>query len=151
MVIGFDELRLNSALAGSKHTQLQQLAARDLFTQALPEVPLEIVNSDERERAVLSYLHGNCAHCHNGSERSESPLDLTFSTALANIIGRETEGSGQAAGIRVLPGDPDRSILFLALSGESDDQELQPMPPVGVQLRDAQTIELFRSWIKALR
>jgi hypothetical protein len=99
---------------------------------------------------VLGYMHGNCAHCHNASVQAESRLDLTFQVALSNIIGRETEGSGQAVGVRVVPGAPEQSVLFQALAGESDDADLKPMPPVGVQLRDAEAIALFRRWITAL-
>jgi hypothetical protein len=151
VIIGFDELRLNSVLAGARHTQLELLASKGVFSQSLPTHPVEITTDDALERSVVGYLHGNCAHCHNRSLRSESRLDLTFGSAIENLIGRETEGSGQAAGIRVVAGDPERSILFQALSGESDDEELKPMPPIGVQLKDAQAIELFRTWITGLR
>jgi glucose/arabinose dehydrogenase len=144
VVIGFDELRLNDG------EQLQQLHERGVFSQPLPAAPAQLFHPDRRTRGLLGYLHGNCAHCHNRSQQSESPLDLTYPNALQNSIGVETQGSGQAAGIRVAPGFPERSVLFLALSGESDDPELKPMPPVGVQLRDAATIELMRSWIADL-
>jgi glucose/arabinose dehydrogenase len=150
VIIGFDELRLNSVLEGEVQTQLELLAERDLFTTAIPEEPLRIVGDDPTERAVLGYMHGNCAHCHNASPQAESRLDLTFQAALSNIIGRDTEGSGQAVGVRVVPGAPDESVLFQALSLESEDEDLKPMPPVGVQLIDAEAVELFRGWIEAL-
>jgi hypothetical protein len=150
VIIGFDELRLNSVTGDDVQTQLELLAARDLFSTALPEEPRQITGDDPRERAVVSYLHGNCAHCHNGSPRSEGPLDLTFPVALRNIIGRETEGSGQAAGVRVVPGAPEESVLFLAFAGEGEETDIKAMPPVGVQLPDAETIELFREWISDL-
>jgi hypothetical protein len=150
VVIGFDELRLNGVIEDQVQTQLELLAERDLFTTALPELPLRITSDDPTERAVLGYMQGNCAHCHNASPQAESRLDLTFQVALANIIGRETEGSGQAVGVRVVPGVPEQSVLFQALSGESEDEDLKPMPPVGVQLRDAEAVELFREWITAL-
>ena len=150
VIIGFDELRLNGVLEGQVQTQLELLAERDLFTTTIPEQPLRIVGDDPTERAVLGYMHGNCAHCHNASAQAESRLDLTFQVARANIVGRETEGSGQAVGVRVVPGAPDQSVLFQALSRESDDEDLKPMPPIGVQLIDAEAVELFRGWIEAL-
>jgi hypothetical protein len=150
VIIGFDELRLNSVLENEVQTQLELLAERDLFTTAIPEEPLRIVGDDPTERAVLGYMHGNCAHCHNASPQAESRLDLTFQAALSNIIGRDTEGSGQAVGVRVVPGAPGESVLFQALSLESDDEDLKPMPPIGVQLIDAEAVELFRGWIEAL-
>lgn len=148
VIIGFDELRLNGP-AGS--TQLQQLAQREVFSQAPPADPAQVRDADARTREVLGYLHGNCAHCHNSSANSESKLDLTYNHALEQTVGMETQGSGQAAGVRVEPGAPERSLLFLALRGDSDDPELKPMPPLGVQLRDARAIELVRAWITALQ
>jgi hypothetical protein len=150
VVIGFDELRLNGVIEDHVQTQLELLAERDVFTTALPEQPLRIVSNDANERAVLGYMHGNCAHCHNASPQAESRLDLTFQVALENIIARDTEGSGQAVGVRVVPGEPEQSVLFQALSGKSEDEDLKPMPPVGVQLIDAQAVQLFREWITAL-
>ena len=150
VIIGFDELRLNGALAEQAHTQLEQLAGRDVFSAPIPEQPLRIDSEDPKERAVLGYMHGNCAHCHNASPQAESRLDLSYQVALSNIVGRDTEGSGQAIGVRVVPGEPGQSVLFQALSGESEDEDLKTMPPVGVQLIDAEAVELFREWIEAL-
>ncbi len=144
VIIGFDELRLNS------EGQLQALAERGLFTQPLRSAPARIEHEDPQTREVLAYLHGNCAHCHNPSENTMSLLDLTHERALVHMIGRATEGSGQLTGVRVVPGSPERSVLYLALSGEGDDPELQPMPPIGVQVRDATAIERVRAWIADL-
>lgn len=150
VIIGFDELRLNGALSGADKTQLELLAERDLFTEPLPEEPLRIDDPDPTQRAVLGYMHGNCAHCHNASPQAESRLDLRFPMALENVIGRETEDSGQAVGVRVVPGAPEQSVLFKALARQTDQEDLQPMPPVGVQLVDAEAVALFRAWIEAL-
>ena len=150
VVIGFDELRLHGVTQEDGQTQLERLSDRGLFSHALPDQPLRIRSDDPTERAVLGYLHGNCAHCHNASAQAEGRLDLTFQVALSNLIGRDTEGSGQAIGVRVVAGSPEQSVLFQALSGESEDPDLKAMPPVGVQLIDAQAVELFRAWISAL-
>jgi glucose/arabinose dehydrogenase len=150
-VIGFDELRLSAGAADGGRTQLQELAARGVFKHPIPSDPERIALEDPRTRVVLGYLHGNCAHCHNGSENTMSTLDLTHSVALANLVGKETEGSGQASGVRVVPGVPEQSVLYLAMSGEGDDPELQDMPPVGVQVRDSAAIKLIREWITALQ
>jgi glucose/arabinose dehydrogenase len=148
VVIGFDELRLSGTESGE--SQLEALAAQGVFKQPLPSDPDRVNDPDATTREVLGYLHGNCAHCHNASDNTMSKLDLTHRHALANLIGKQTEGSGQASGVRVMPGAPERSILFLAMSGEGDDPELQAMPPVGVQVRDKAAIKLIRSWISAL-
>jgi hypothetical protein len=148
VVIGFDELRLSGSASGE--SQLAALAAKGVFKQPIPSEPDRVSDADATTRTVLGYLHGNCAHCHNASDNTMSKLDLTHGHALANLVGKETEGSGQASGMRVMPGVPERSILFLAMSGEGDDPELQAMPPVGVQARDTAAIKLIRGWISAL-
>ncbi|HKP55319.1 MAG TPA: PQQ-dependent sugar dehydrogenase [Polyangiales bacterium] len=142
VVIGFDELRLSK--------DLDALAARGVFTHAPPAEPEHIEHPDARTRDVLGYLHGNCAHCHNGAPSSMSQLDLRHAQALENTLRVPTEGSGQAAGIRIVPGEPEQSILYLALTGQGDDAELQPMPPIGVQRRDSAAIAKIEAWIRGL-
>ena len=42
------------------------------------------------------------------------------------------------------------NILFLAFSGETEDPEVKDMPPMGVDARDLDSIELLRTWIETL-
>jgi hypothetical protein len=150
VVIGFDELRLNTPLPGESETQLAALDAAGIFEAALPQDPDAVSHADPSTQQVLGYLHGNCAHCHNESARTMSPLSLDHHGALERIVNMPTEGSGQASGIRVVPQSPETSVLFLAFSRQSDDPDLQDMPPIGVSLVDEQAAELLRSWIDAL-
>jgi len=150
VIIGFDELRLNGPRTGKKGSQLEALADAGIFAHPVPREPDAVAHADAQTREVLGYLHGNCAHCHNGSEQGMSVLSLEHSVAFENIVSVPTQGSGQAHGIRVVPRSPETSVLFMALSGESDDDELKPMPPLGVDLIDADAVELVRSWINAL-
>jgi hypothetical protein len=149
-VIGFDELRLGSPLPGAGATQLEELHALGALAAPPPAEPDRVVADDDLTRTIVGYLHGNCAHCHNGGAGPDSAFDMRHPVALANTIGQPTEGSGSASGIRIAPGDPDGSVLFLALSGESDEEEVRAMPPLGVQRRDQATIEIFRTWITDL-
>ncbi len=146
VVVGLNELQLSDG----PQPAIGAWAARGLFARPLPSELERVSHPDAPTRAVLGYLHGNCAHCHNASARSMSHLDLTHARALQSLINVETEGSGQLAGIRVVPGAPERSVLFLAMSGESDNPELKPMPPIGVQRRDAPAIARVREWILGL-
>jgi hypothetical protein len=119
-----------------------------------------IAHEDEETRAVLGYFQGNCVACHNGSDGPSSSFDLGAEVALEAIIDKPTEGSASAPGIRVIPGDPEGSILYQGMvntSGPDDDdddeeagEEAKAMPPVGVQRKDAQAIERIRAWILAL-
>ena len=110
----------------------------------------EIEGETELETEVLGYLAGNCAYCHDGTTGPANGFDLRPAAALDSMICHETNESHTAAGYRIVPGDPAASVLFLAVSGETDDPEVKAMPPVGVQHRDAAGIELLRAWIESL-
>jgi glucose/arabinose dehydrogenase len=152
VVIGFDELRLSGPRGGETASQLDLLARAGLFEVAppAPEARDAVEHDDASTREVLGYLHGNCAHCHNTSPQTMSALSLEHEVALSNIIEMPTVGSGQAAGIRVVPGSSADSVLFQAFAGEDELPGLQPMPPIGVQRIDAVAVELLRAWIDSL-
>ena len=147
-VIGFDELRLNSPLVAGGPSQLTSLYARGVLSE-LPDDPDEIVHADDTTREVLGYLQGNCAHCHNGWQGPSSAFDLRHDVALENLISVDTT-SELLSGVRVVPGDPEASALFRALSRDAAFPDGAVMPPVGVDLVDRKAVALFRGWIEAL-
>jgi hypothetical protein len=148
VVLGFDELRLNHSVTGS--TELARMFEEGVLGGELPSDPVEVVDADPQAREVRGYIHGNCSNCHNGSAGESSSFDMRWDVALENTIGIETMSSASAAGIRIVPGSPEESILFLAVSGETEDPEVKAMPPVGVQRRDPEAIELLRAFITSL-
>ena len=107
-----------------------------------------IEHADDTTRRVLGWLHGDCVHCHNGLDGPSSSFDLRADVALQNLVGVESDDSASAGGIRVVPGDPDTSLMFLAIAGQGDD--VKAMPPVGVDVRDAAAVDLVRTWIEGL-
>ncbi len=109
-----------------------------------------IAGEDDLTRDMLGSLYANCVHCHNGSDGPSSSFDLRPDVAVANMVDTPTDSSATAAGIRVVPGRPEESILFLAVSGETEDPEVKDMPPMGVDVRDDASIELLRTWIESL-
>ncbi len=113
-----------------------------------PAAPID--TGDTASTEILRYFYGNCVHCHNGGRSENASFDLRPEVALANTIDQPTQSSASADGTRIVPGDPSTSILFLALSGEHDDPDLQDMPPVGIDRRDAETIGKLRTFIEAL-
>jgi hypothetical protein len=155
-IIGFDELRLNGKLEGRAKTQLQEAADAGMFTMPVPATPDEITAADATTKAVMGYVHGNCGHCHNDIPNDEKlgmtrSFDLRHKAFLKNTVNVMTMTSGTASGLRILPGDPSKSILYLAVWGESGNVEVKLMPPVGVQRRDRMAIELLRTWITNLK
>jgi hypothetical protein len=149
-IIGFDELRLNGPRTGGSLSQLMELDEAGLFTDPIPAVPEALGGANPQTVQVIGYLHGNCAHCHNGSPNAQSVLSLEHEQSVDNLINQATQAHGQAEGIRVIPGDPVNSVLFQAFSGETSNPDIQPMPPVGVSVRDSVAIEMLRSWISGL-
>jgi hypothetical protein len=140
-VLGINELQL--AKSGSLAALSTRLTPRahEPF-QALPaQGPLTT--------SVLGYFVGNCVHCHNGSNGAASSFDLRPDVALANIIGQPTASSATADGLRIAPGDPDQSILYLAVKSGTQ-LEVKDMPPLGVALRDQSAVQLLADWTTAL-
>jgi hypothetical protein len=148
-VIGADELRLAGPYTEGGPSQLAVLHEAGLLSD-LPSEPKRVVHDDLTTQRVLEYLEGNCTHCHNGGDGASSAFDLRHDVALENLVNRETEGEA-IAGIRVVPGEPERSALYLAFSRVEADDDIQAMPPVGVQRGDAGALELFKRWIEELK
>ncbi|MBO6940645.1 MAG: hypothetical protein JJ863_37070 [Deltaproteobacteria bacterium] len=113
---------------------------------AAPTRVAEVSTGDAASDTVVRYLQGNCVHCHNGIAGPANSFDLRPEVALANTVGTPTGSSAAEAGIRIVPGDPDESVLFRSFSGINE----LPMPPVGVQARDAAMVETMREWIEGL-
>jgi hypothetical protein len=140
-VLGINELQL--AASGS----LRELSA-SLVPQ--PREPLKALPAHgPLTTAVLGYFVGNCVHCHNGTNGAASSFDLRPDVALANVIAQPTASSATADGLRVTPGRPDESVLYLGVKGGTD-LEVKDMPPLGVAERDAQAVQLLDDWISAL-
>jgi hypothetical protein len=99
--------------------------------------------------SVLGYFVGNCVHCHNGTNGAASSFDLRPNVALENLVNQPTASSASADGLRVAPGKPDESILYLGVQGGSG-LEVKDMPPLGVALRDSSAVQLLNDWISAL-
>ena len=104
------------------------------------------------ERA-RSWLHVNCAHCHNplGSART-SGLDLRSSQMNPAKYGvhKIPVAAGHGSGGRsfdIVPGKPDESILLYRI--ESDDPGIA-MPSVGKSLVPVEAAALIRAWIEQL-
>jgi len=141
-LLGISELQL--AKSGSLGELLPRITPRPSKPySALPEHgPLTT--------SVLGYFVGNCVHCHNGIDGgAASSFDLRPDVALANLIDQPTTSSATADGIRIVPGKPDESVLYLGVKGGTA-LEVKDMPPLGVALRDASAIELLSDWINAL-
>ena len=141
-----------SEVLGINELQLAESGLSELSEslEPPPQEPLKALPSHgPLTTSVLGYFVGNCVHCHNGTNGAASSFDLRPDAALANIIAQPTASSATADGLRVTPGRPDESILYLGVKGGTD-LEVKDMPPLGVAKRDAQAVQLLGDWISAL-
>lgn len=105
---------------------------------------------DSETRDIMGYVVGNCVHCHNGGDRENASFDLRPPVFLENMIDRPTASSASGIGIRVVPGEPERSVVWKALAGGDEEDGIKAMPPRGVQHVDEEAVERMRSWIERL-
>lgn len=147
-VLGFAELQL------SEPDDAGEAPIHGLFADGLlahdPTGADRVYHEDPLTEEVLGYLAGNCTHCHNGHDGPSSSYDLRYTAALDALIGQPTQSSVSASGIRVIPGNPEESIVFEAVTGITDELDIQEMPPVGIDRVDPYATDLLRRWILAL-
>lgn len=146
-ILGFDALRLDIPSEGGAETQLQSLVRKGLFRREPEPVAF---SAEGRLGEVLGYLEGNCVHCHNGGEGANASFDLRADVAVENLVGVETS-SELLHGVRVVAGSPEDSVLYQALLAEPSAMDSQAMPPLGVQRRDDESIQMIRDWILDLK
>jgi hypothetical protein len=146
--IGFDELRLGGKAPGATSTQLQDLAA--LFTQPPPAQPAQIADADPRLLRIKRFVFGNCVHCHNG----KTIVDLHPDVFVTNTVGKMTDASGvtaPAGWLRVFPGKPEMSVLFVEARRTMLPVGLKPMPQIGVAVAEPDAITDLKAWITPLK
>jgi mono/diheme cytochrome c family protein len=138
---------------------LATLARRGLLRglpSALLEKPPRIAAGDATSRAALGYLHGNCGHCHNDgalggvelslAQKAASPGE-SAERALASLVGHASRfRPREAAAVqRVVPGDPESSVLVARVKSTNPSAR---MPPLGVQVADREGIGLLERWVR---
>lgn len=103
------------------------------------------------EHRVRSYLDSNCAQCHRpGGTRGE--FDARFGTPLHQQrlvnIPLTTSDLGVPGTKQVVPGDPDRSMLYLRMKRR---QDVFNMPPLATHEIDSAALSVVRDWIIGLQ
>ena len=99
---------------------------------------------------VLPLFQNHCglSGCHRTLPVAAG-LDLRDATAFVSLVGVPSSLFEQNGLLRVAPGKPDSSLLFLKVSEDQPPTGLR-MPRIGDQLSTAQ-IETIRSWITQQR
>jgi uncharacterized repeat protein (TIGR03806 family) len=161
-VLGANTRQLNRefthASTGEQGNQLKWWNECGMFTPALDETalasyarlaPLSDTTASSEQR-IRSYLDANCAHCHRpGGARAE--FDARFDTPLSqqNLIKSSLIGAdlGVAGAKAIVPGNPNRSMLYLRMNRRRD---VFNMPPLASHEADAEAVRVLREWIHEL-
>ena len=102
------------------------------------------------ERRARSYLHSNCANCHQPGGPGGGDMDLRMATSLehARICNEAPLGStlGLINPVIISPGNPDQSVLVLRMEDSAEHR----MPPLASRLVDTQAMAVIREWISGL-
>jgi hypothetical protein len=121
----------------------------------LASAPPRIASATARGRAAQGYLHGNCASCHNArgplaslgldleQRVAPGPSQAGLPTALARPSQFHMPGE-PAGAMRLLPGAPERSVLYRRIASRSP---LAQMPPLGTGAVDEEAGALLEGWI----
>lgn len=115
--------------------------------------PTKIVTGDTpEETAALGYFVGNCITCHNGGKGENTAFSLYPDDAIENTVDHPTE-SETGVGVRVVPGDPESSVLFITVARAREPGYGGPfkaMPPLGIDRVDPTAEDILGAWITGL-
>jgi glucose/arabinose dehydrogenase len=118
---------------------------------ALPSGTMWIHPLESPEQRVRSYLHGNCAVCHQPGGASRGSFDARLTTPLAQtglINGELAAGDLGIAGAKiVVPGAPEKSILLRRMK----DTGFFRMPPVQHHNEPSPILPVLEEWIRSLK
>lgn len=161
-VLGPKTRQLNSTItypvSGLAGNQIESLNHIGLFSPAVDinglsnvltshNIADESASLEERARA---YLDANCASCHRPEGGPRSTFDLRLQTDLDEsgvIDGEVIEDLGIDGARVIVPGDPEKSILFQRLQQLGTSTA---MPPLAKDRLDTEAVSLIRDWIVAM-
>jgi uncharacterized repeat protein (TIGR03806 family) len=102
---------------------------------------------DQRAR---SYLHANCAHCHQFGAGGTADFNIPYDAPLdqtKTVEVRPVQGTFEIPGAHILsPGDPYRSVLYYRMSKLGRGR----MPHIGSEIVDERGLRLIHDWIRQL-
>jgi uncharacterized repeat protein (TIGR03806 family) len=165
--LGLETAQLNSDFVYPGNKQANQIATLDhlgLFESSpgdpakLPSLPNPVTSeSASKEARARSYLHANCAFCHQPDAAAEVfkdmpvAMDLRYATPFAgtktcNVVPSKTTYSIPDAKL-VSPGKPDASILSVRMHSTITSVR---MPAFGTSVVDDKGVAAVDDWIRSL-
>jgi uncharacterized repeat protein (TIGR03806 family) len=154
-VLGLNTRQLNGshsyAATSRSDNQLRTLNHIGVFSSDIGAASQYSAMPDPRgasaalEARAKAYLDSNCSNCHRPGGPTPVNMDLRYATSLTdmNIVG---VAASQSSGTRVAPGNHASSDVWQRLQSSGANR----MPPLGVQMIDAQAVQLLADWIDGL-
>lgn len=166
-VLGFEAVSLGLAGVDANGLTLQKLVDQDLLTH--PPTRTQLVIGDDgtgKAADVLGWLHVNCGvSCHNdgvNSDAAKTGLRMKLDPALLdgrasnnfdtfrlliNTAAVTMQWNKQA---RVVPGKPDKSLLYKLITTRVGMDSNKQMPPLATRVVDDKNAAKVRDWILAV-
>jgi hypothetical protein len=167
-ILGFEQVSLG--LAGAQGLTLAELVSEGLVTSAPSSTALTIGDDGTgAAAAALAWIHINCGvTCHNGNPTATAygagmrlrldpaVLDgrtLTASTVdtLRTTVGMPATTPGwiqPVAWTRIVPGDPDHSLLVQLISNRGTNNAVgAQMPPIATSIVDTADVAKVVDWV----
>ncbi|CAN5923970.1 hypothetical protein BH11MYX4_BH11MYX4_06180 [soil metagenome] len=156
-MLGLDAAQLNRTVLaedGEPMNQLTRLGELGIFdvpvdpTRSARLVPAGEVTAPIEVRA-RSWLHANCAPCHQPFGPGLGQADLRFGAADPHLCDvAPSAGDRGLTGAKLLvAGAPSRSLIYVRATTRGPGQ----MPPLGSSLVDPDGAALLRDWIEGMK
>jgi hypothetical protein len=160
-ILGFSAVDLG--LPGATGVTLEALAAEGRLQPPPASTHLSIGDDGTGVAApALGWLHANCGNtCHNGNSLATAftagmhlrldPRELdgrptTTSAALTTTVGVAVRNVNWD-GVRIIPGDPQESLLYDLISQRGTGQQ---MPPIATRIIDEANVARIAEWIRRM-
>ncbi|HVR63854.1 MAG TPA: hypothetical protein VMU50_18260 [Polyangia bacterium] len=161
-LLGFEQIELG--LPGASGMTLDQLVASGSLSVP-PASTAMIIGDDGTGVAApaLAWMHANCGvTCHNdnpGATGYPSGLRLRLDAtqmdgrssadfdSLRTTVGVSVNAPNWAGQTRIIPGDPDHSLLYHLITNRGTGNQ---MPPIATSVVDIEHTPLIQAWIAAM-
>jgi uncharacterized repeat protein (TIGR03806 family) len=146
---------LESAIARHTDSRGQRTCIPSMLLAHAPTDSERLVDPGEEnapiEKRARSYLHANCAQCHQPAGGGNAQIDLRYFASAKDFNAIEVAPMHDTYGIAgarlVAPGDPERSLLFVRMSRRGRGQ----MPQLATTKIDEVGAAVIRRWIEQLK
>lgn len=153
-ILGFQEPQLR----GTGNDSFERLLALGVVARGKEKTadkPVStFVNPHDRHGELdvraRSYLHVNCAHCHQFGAGGSVNVDWRFESSLEDLRAVDTKPVQGTLGLPdarlISPGDPYRSLVYYRMAKQGRGR----MPHIGSELVDEAGVKLIGDWIRQM-